>query len=164
MTPERWRQVEEIVHAALSRGESERPALAQKCAGDEALRARSSRCSHNRPRRRDFWKIRCGRGAPLAGETGASMFTCRRLGGYEIHARIGVGGMGEVYRARDTKSGRDLAIKILPSAFTTDPYRPAPSSRGAALASSIIPTSPDLRTGRRLWSAGAAARAVDGLT
>jgi serine/threonine protein kinase len=46
-----------------------------------------------------------------------------RLGPYEILAAIGAGGMGEVYRARDTKLNRDVAIKVLPDAFATDPDR-----------------------------------------
>jgi serine/threonine protein kinase len=46
-----------------------------------------------------------------------------RLGPYEIQAPLGAGGMGEVYRARDTKLGRDVAIKILPEVFTSDPER-----------------------------------------
>src|SRR5438046_2568849 len=44
-----------------------------------------------------------------------------RLGPYEIVAPIGAGGMGEVYRARDTRLDRDVAIKILPPAFVRDP-------------------------------------------
>jgi eukaryotic-like serine/threonine-protein kinase len=46
-----------------------------------------------------------------------------RLGPYEILAPIGAGGMGEVYRARDTRLGRDVALKILPAAFASDPDR-----------------------------------------
>ncbi|HXI03306.1 MAG TPA: protein kinase, partial [Candidatus Saccharimonadales bacterium] len=42
----------------------------------------------------------------------------RRLGPYEIAAPIGAGGMGEVYRARDTRLGRDVAIKVLPEALS----------------------------------------------
>ena len=44
-----------------------------------------------------------------------------RLGPYEVIAAIGAGGMGEVYRARDTNLGRQVAIKILPEAFAQDP-------------------------------------------
>ena len=51
--------------------------------------------------------------------------TGRRLGPYEIQARIGLGGMGEVYRAHDTKLGRAVAIKILPRHFTSDRDRVA---------------------------------------
>ena len=47
-----------------------------------------------------------------------------RLGPYEITAQIGVGGMGEVYRATDTKLDRDVAIKVLPAALAADPDRP----------------------------------------
>jgi len=53
------------------------------------------------------------------------------LGPYEIVARIGSGGMGEVYRARDRKLDRDVAIKILPEALSADPERIARFEREA---------------------------------
>jgi serine/threonine protein kinase len=46
-----------------------------------------------------------------------------RLGPYEILAPIGAGGMGEVYRAKDPRLGRDVAIKVLPASFSADPDR-----------------------------------------
>ena len=49
--------------------------------------------------------------------------TGARLGPYEIVSRLGAGGMGEVYRARDPRLGRDVAVKILPSSFSSDPDR-----------------------------------------
>ncbi len=49
-----------------------------------------------------------------------------RLGSYEVTAKIGQGGMGEVYRARDTKLDRDVALKVLPDVFTEDREAPWP--------------------------------------
>jgi len=60
-----------------------------------------------------------------------------RLGAYEIGALIGAGGMGEVYRAHDTKLERDVAIKVLPEAFARDPERVARFKREAKLLASL---------------------------
>src|SRR5262245_49965024 len=60
-----------------------------------------------------------------------------RLGPYEILAAIGAGGMGEVYRAHDTKLGRDVAIKILPRVFTSDPERLARFEREARMLAAL---------------------------
>jgi serine/threonine protein kinase len=60
-----------------------------------------------------------------------------RLGAYEIVGLLGAGGMGEVYRARDTKLSRDVAIKILPDAFSRDPERLARFDREARLLAAL---------------------------
>jgi eukaryotic-like serine/threonine-protein kinase len=60
-----------------------------------------------------------------------------RLGPYEILSAVGAGGMGEVYRARDTRLGRDVAIKILPDAFALDPERVARFKREAHVLASL---------------------------
>src|SRR5207253_2011662 len=60
-----------------------------------------------------------------------------RLGPYEILSAIGAGGMGEVYRARDSKLGRDVAIKVLPAALTSDPDRLARFAREAQVLASL---------------------------
>ena len=63
--------------------------------------------------------------------------TGRTLGGYHLRALVGAGGMGEVYRAHDTKLGRDVAIKILPRAFTSDPDRLARFEREARMLAAL---------------------------
>ena len=60
-----------------------------------------------------------------------------RLGVYEVTAQIGVGGMGEVYRARDTRLKRDVALKILPESFASDPERLARFQREAEVLASL---------------------------
>jgi eukaryotic-like serine/threonine-protein kinase len=60
-----------------------------------------------------------------------------RLGSYEIVGSLGAGGMGEVYRARDTKLARDIALKILPATFTTDPERVARFRREAQILAAL---------------------------
>ncbi len=59
------------------------------------------------------------------------------LGTYEVTALIGQGGMGEVYQARDTKLDRDVALKVLPEAFTSDPDRLARFEREAKVLASL---------------------------
>jgi Tol biopolymer transport system component len=60
-----------------------------------------------------------------------------KIGPYEIVAPLGAGGMGEVYRARDTRLGRDLAIKVLPPAFAQDPERLARFRREAQVLAAL---------------------------
>src|ERR1700746_2494444 len=60
-----------------------------------------------------------------------------KLGCYEVVAQIGAGGMGEVYRARDAKLGRDVALKILSKAFATDANRLARFKREAQVLASL---------------------------
>src|ERR1700747_576223 len=60
-----------------------------------------------------------------------------KLGPYEVVATLGAGGMGEVYRARDPRLGRDVAIKILPEHFTADPDRGARFQREAQVLASL---------------------------
>jgi len=52
-----------------------------------------------------------------------------RIGPYEVVAPIGAGGMGEVYRARDTKLSRDVALKVLPASVAADLCRRAPAKK-----------------------------------
>ena len=73
------------------------------CAGDEALRREVESLLAQQASAGGFLEDQAvAAAAQMVSETGASLLTGRRLGAYEVHARIGAGGMGEVYRARDT--------------------------------------------------------------
>ena len=137
MTPERERDVERLCQAALERDPAERTAfLATACAGDDALRREVESLLAQESEAAGFLSTPA---VALAGESvsdGASLIG-RRLGPYAIQARIGAGGMGEVYRARDTKLGRDVAIKILPQIFTSDPERLARFEREARMLAAL---------------------------
>ena len=76
-----------------------------------------------------------------------------RLGVYDILNQIGAGGMGEVYRARDTKLDRDVAIKVLPDFFAHDPGRLARFERAPGTWPRRRSYSPARRADshRRLW-------------
>ena len=60
-----------------------------------------------------------------------------RIGSFEVIAAIGAGGMGEVYRARDTRLDREVALKVLPDVFTSDPERLARFEREAKVLASL---------------------------
>ena len=71
-----------------------------------------------------------------------------RLGPYEIVAPIGAGGMGEVYRARDSRLGRDVAVKVLPEAFARDAERLSRFQREAKVLASLNHPNPKSVTRR----------------
>src|SRR5262245_40956017 len=136
MTPERAREIERICQAALERESSERAAfLAQACAGDQALRHEVESLLAQEPRAAGFLSTPAGRLAEDSG--GDKSIIGRRFGVYEILAQIGEGGMGQVYRTRDTTLGRDVAIKLLPPAFTTDADRLARFEREARILAAL---------------------------
>src|ERR1043166_9728066 len=114
MTPERWKQVEALYHEALARAPADRAAfLAAACPGDEALR-RNVESLLLESESDDGFLTKPALAIPLlqtSADPGAMVG--RSLAGYELQALLGAGGMGEVYRARDGKLGREVAIKIL---------------------------------------------------
>src|SRR5262245_39727293 len=61
----------------------------------------------------------------------------KSLGPYDVVAKLGAGGMGEVYRARDTRLDRDAALKVLPDTFASDPERLARFEREARVLASL---------------------------
>jgi serine/threonine protein kinase/Tol biopolymer transport system component len=136
---DRWDTVERLYHAALEKPADGRAAfLAEACAGDETLqREVESLLTQNASADGLFRRAAVVAAAGLVSDVRHSTLTGRRLGAYQILAPIGAGGMGEVYRARDTRLGREVAIKLLPPAFTSHPDRLARFEREARVLASL---------------------------
>ena len=136
---DRWRQISQLYHEALELQANQRAALlAQACAGDEALRlAVESLLAQPASAEAYLAETAALSAAQLVSDPGTSRLDGHRIGVYEVQALLGAGGMGEVYRARDTKLGRDVAIKVLPRIFTADADRLARFTREARLLAAL---------------------------
>jgi tetratricopeptide (TPR) repeat protein len=116
MTPERWQEVKKVLASALElKPEERRVYLDQACPELDLRREVESLLAAHEQGDSSFMDQPVDANPTL--EKGA------QLGQYKIFARIGAGGMGEVYRARDTRLSRDVAIKVLPSFLSNDPDR-----------------------------------------
>jgi Tol biopolymer transport system component len=136
---ERRRRAFELCDAALDLDERERAAfVAAACGGDEALRQDVEALLAHAQKAEGFLASPIGEVAAhvLADDHGASLVG-RQIGSHRILSLLGAGGMGEVYRAHDTKLGRDVAIKVVADVFLSDPERLARFEREARVLATL---------------------------
>ena len=136
-SPRGWQRVRGLFHEVVQRPRSEWSGfLEQECAGDEALRREVGSLLTAHEQAGEFLDR-----APvpvLRGMLAAAPLTPGvRLGVFEITGTLGAGGMGEVYRARDTRLGRDVAVKLLPPVLAGDPDRRARLERESRLLAAL---------------------------
>jgi eukaryotic-like serine/threonine-protein kinase len=140
MKPERWQEIERLFNATLEQKPEKRAAfLAEACAGDESIRKEVERLLALKSEAEGFIEKPA---IEMAAKEMAEAEATANLSGesflhYRILEKIGAGGMGEVYRARDDRLKRDVAIKVLPDIFTKDPERLARFDREATLLASL---------------------------
>jgi len=137
MKPERWKQVDDLLEAALECPAAERASFLDRvCAGDDGLRRELESLLVSEAQADAFIESHPARIA-------ADLFTKtqpkpgERIAHYEVLEQIGSGGMGEVYLAQDTRLARRVALKFLPASLTADPQLRARFLREARLASAL---------------------------
>ena len=124
MGPERWQQGERIYHAVAARPRDEwTTMLDRECGGDADLRVEVERMLAAESRGIGFLDSPAMEVIARALAAATPMRSGSRFGPYEIGALLGAGGMGEVYKARDTRLNRTVAIKVLPALGADDAER-----------------------------------------
>ena len=139
MKPERWQQVDQLFQAALEREPEERAAfISEACGGDDSLRREVEALLAADGQAGSLIEAPAyAVAAPLIVGDDAQSLVGKSISHYQIISLVGKGGMGEVYRARDTKLDRTVALKILPEEMSADAERMRRFVREAKAASAL---------------------------
>jgi serine/threonine protein kinase len=137
MKPELWRRAEELFHAALEQLPVDRRAFLDSACGQDTELRRHVDLLVSAEENAGSFLDKAGAADLTATIRAAGSLMGQQLGHYRIVSPLGVGGMGEVYRAHDTKLSRDVAIKTLPYEFARDRERVARFRREARTLASL---------------------------
>ena len=138
MKPERWQHIDKLLGEALELEAGRRAAFVDEaCAGDEELRRKIDALLAAHEQAESFIEVPAYAAAAQALADESQSMVGRQLGHYQVLSLVGTGGMGAVWKAKDTRLDREVAIKTLPQRFDRHRDRLSRFEREAKLLASL---------------------------